>query len=160
MPGVSPAPPPARPEPPEYVPPEEILFQVRRLLAQARYWDAIQILESTLPGMQPRSQQHRGRLLLARAYSKNPNWLRRAEETLHELVREDSTNADAHFELGMIYKTSGFPTRAQAMFKRTLELRPGHKEASAELGLATDGSTPKSGTGLLKRLFKRGGKAS
>jgi len=149
---------PTRPAPAEYVPPEEILFQVRRLLAQAQYWDAIQILESTLPGMQPRSQQHRGRLLLARAYSKNPNWLRRAEETLHELVREDPTNADAHFELGMIYKTSGFPTRAQAMFKRTLELRPGHKEASAELGIPTDGGTPR--TGLLKRLFKRGGKAS
>ena len=149
---------PTRPPPAEYVPPEEILFQVRQLLAQARYWDAIQILESTLPGMEPRSQQHRGRLLLARAYSKNPNWLRRAEETLHELVREDPTNADAHFELGMIYKTSGFPTRAQAMFKRTLELRPGHKEASAELGIPTDGGTPR--TGLLKRLFKRGGKAS
>ncbi len=149
---------PTRPAPAEYVPPEEILFQVRRLLAQAQYWDAIQILESTLPGMEPRSQQHRGRLLLARAYSKNPNWLRRAEETLHELVREDPTNADAHFELGMIYKTSGFPTRAQAMFKRTLELRPGHKEASAELGIPTDGGTPR--TGLLKRLFKRGGKAS
>jgi hypothetical protein len=149
---------PTRPAPAEYVPPEEILFQVRRLLAQARYWDAIQILESTLPGMEPRSQQHRGRLLLARAYSKNPNWLRRAEETLHELVREDPTNADAHYELGMIYKTSGFPTRAQAMFKRTLELRPGHKDASAELGIPTDGGTPR--TGLLKRLFKRGGKAS
>ena len=146
---------PAAPEAPAaggYVPPEEILFQVRQLLAQARYWDAIQILESRLPGMEPRSQQHRGRLLLARAYSKNPNWLRRAEETLHQLVREDPTNADAHYELGMIYKTSGFPTRAQAMFKRTLELRPGHKEASAELGVPTETATPR--PGLLKRLFK------
>jgi curved DNA-binding protein CbpA len=156
VPGIAPSPPPARPAPPpEYVPPEEVLYQVRQLLAQARYWDAIQILESTLPGMEPRTQQHRGRLLLARAYSKNPNWLRRAEETLQQLVREDPTNADAHFELGMIYKTSGFPTRAQAMFRRTLELRPGHKEASAELGIPTDTGTPR--PGLLKRLFKRGG---
>lgn len=155
VPGIAPSPPPRPAPPPEYVPPEEILYQVRQLLAQARYWDAIQILESTLPGMEPRTQQHRGRLLLARAYSKNPNWLRRAEETLHQLVREDPTNADAHFELGMIYKTSGFPTRAQAMFRRTLELRPGHKEASAELGIPTDTGTPR--PGLLKRLFKRGG---
>jgi hypothetical protein len=153
-PGIAPAAPPPRPAPPpEYVPPEEVLYQVRQLLSQARYWDAIQILESTLPGMEPRTQQHRGRLLLAKAYSKNPNWLRRAEETLQQLVREDPTNADAHFELGMIYKTSGFPTRAQAMFKRTLELRPGHKEASAELGIPTDTGTPR--PGLLKRLFKR-----
>jgi len=155
VPGIAPSPPPRPAPPPEYVPPEEVLYQVRQLLAQARYWDAIQILESTLPGMEPRTQQHRGRLLLARAYSKNPNWLRRAEETLHQLVREDPTNADAHFELGMIYKTSGFPTRAQAMFRRTLELRPGHKEASAELGLPTDTGTKH--PGLLKRLFKRGG---
>jgi hypothetical protein len=41
------------------------------------------------------------------------------------------------------------------MFRRALELRPGHREASAQLGIqaaAPDGS----GGGLLKRLFKRG----
>jgi curved DNA-binding protein CbpA len=142
-------------EPGEYVPPEEILFRARRLLAQARYWDAIQVLESALPGMEPRSQQHRGRLLLARAYSKNPNWLRRAEEMLQELMREDPTNADVHFELGLLYQTGGFTARAHGMFRRALELRPGHKEASAQLGIqaaAPDGG----GGGLLKRLFKRG----
>ena len=88
--------------------------------------------------MEPRSQQHRGRLLLARAYSKNPNWLRRAEEMLQELMREDATNADVHYELGLVYKTGGFAARAQGMFRRALELRPGHKEAAAELGI-TDG---------------------
>jgi curved DNA-binding protein CbpA len=141
-------------EPGEYVPPEEILFKARRLLAQARYWDAIQVLESALPRMEPRSQQHRGRLLLARAYSKNPNWLRRAEEMLQELMREDPTSADVHYELGLVYKTGGFAARAQGMFRRTLELRPGHKEASAELGIAT--GEPEGGGGFLKRLFKRG----
>ncbi len=148
---------PAVSEPREYVPPEEILFRARRLLSQAQYWDAIQVLESALPGMEPRSQQHRGRLLLARAYSKNPNWLRRAEETLHELVREDPTNADAHFELGLIYKSSGFQARAHAMFRRALELRPGHREASAELGIPIEGDKGGAeGGGLFKRLFKRG----
>jgi curved DNA-binding protein CbpA len=140
----------------EYVPPEEILFRARRLLAQAQYWDAIQVLESALPGMEPRSQQHRGRLLLARAYSKNPNWLRRAEETLQQLMREDPTNADAHYELGLVYKTGGFQARAQTMFKRAVELRPGHKEASAELGISTEVPEKPSEGGLLKRLFKRG----
>jgi curved DNA-binding protein CbpA len=142
----------------DYVPPEEILFRARRLLLQARYWDAIQVLESALPAMEPRSQQHRGRLLLARAYAKNPNWLRRAEETLQELMKEDPTNADAYYELGLVYKTGGFPARAQAMFRRTLELRPGHKEASAELGLQAEGTAGSSSGngGLLRRLFKRG----
>jgi tetratricopeptide (TPR) repeat protein len=149
-----PPPPPAASEPGEYVPPEEILFRARRLLSQARYWDVIQMLESALPGMEPRSQQHRGRLLLARAYSKNPNWLRRAEEMLQELVREDPTNADVHFELGLLYKTGGFMARAQSMFRRALELRPGHKEASAQLGIQS--AAPDGGGGLFKRLFKRG----
>lgn len=148
---------PAYPSPddePAYVSPEEILQRARRLLAQARYWDAIQLLETTVHGMEPRRQQHRGRLLLARAYSKNPNWLRRAEEMLHELVREDPTNADTHYELGLVYKTGGFVARAQGMFRRALELRPGHKEAAAELGIQTE--DPSGGGGLLKRLFKRG----
>ena len=152
-----PAAPPAYPSPddePAYVSPEEILQRARRLLAQARYWDAIQLLETTVHGMEPRRQQHRGRLLLARAYSKNPNWLRRAEEMLHELVREDPTNADTHYELGLVYKTGGFVARAQGMFRRALELRPGHKEAAAELGIQTE--DPSGGGGLLKRLFKRG----
>jgi tetratricopeptide (TPR) repeat protein len=152
---ATPAPPPpsAPAERREYVPPEEILYRARLLLAQARYWDAIQVLESALPGMEPRSQQHRGRLLLARAYSKNPNWLRRAEETLHDLMREDPTNADAHYELGLVYKAGGFVARAQGMFRRAVELRPGHKGASAELGLQQPEA---GGGGLLKRLFKRG----
>jgi curved DNA-binding protein CbpA len=152
-----PAAPPAYPSPddePAYVSPEEILQRARRLLAQARYWDAIQLLETTVSAMEPRRQQHRGRLLLARAYSKNPNWLRRAEEMLQEMVREDPTNADTHYELGLVYKTGGFVARAQGMFRRALELRPGHKEAAAELGIQTE--DPSGGGGLLKRLFKRG----
>jgi curved DNA-binding protein CbpA len=151
--GPGAAPPGAPAQPPEYVPPEEILYRARQLLVQARYWEAIMVLESALPGMEPRSQQHRGRLLLARAYSKNPNWLRRAEETLHEVIREDPTNADAHYELGLVYKAGGFAARAQAMFRRAVELRPGHKGASAELGLQEPEA---GGGGLLKRLFKRG----
>jgi curved DNA-binding protein CbpA len=143
----------------EYVPPEEILFRARLLVKQARLWDAIQLLESALPAMEPRSLQHRGRLLLARAYSKNPHWLRRAEETLQELMREDPTNADAYYELGLVYKTGGFAARAQAMFKRALELRPGHKEAATELGVPQEDAGA-SGTGgaagLFKKLFGKG----
>jgi hypothetical protein len=146
----------AAPEAGEYVPPEEILFRARRLLSQARYWDVIQMLESALPGMEPRSQQHRGRLLLARAYSKNPNWLRRAEEMLQQVMREDPTNADVHYELGLLYQTGGFTARATGMFRRALDLRPGHKEASAQLGIQAATPDGSGGGGLLKRLFKRG----
>ena len=67
---------------------EETLLKAQLLLAQARYWDAIQVLETAIPQMEPGRHQIRGRILLARAYAKNPNWVRRAEETLHDVVRE------------------------------------------------------------------------
>ncbi len=143
----------APPEPPEpYVTAEETLHQAQLLLSQARYWDAIQVLEAAVPQMEPRRHQHRGRILLARAYAKNPNWVRRAEETLQNVVREDPVNVDAHYELGVLYKAGGLAARAQAMFRRVVELRPDHREAAAELG---PGDGP-GGGGLLKRLFGRG----
>jgi cytochrome c-type biogenesis protein CcmH/NrfG len=134
------------------VPPEETLYQARLLLSQARYWEAIQVLESAVPRMEPRRHQQKGRILLAKAYAKNPNWLRRAEEHLQEVVRQDPTNVEAHYELGRLYKRVGHAARAQAMFRRVVELRPEHREAAAELGF---GESP-SGSGLLRRLFGRG----
>jgi tetratricopeptide (TPR) repeat protein len=142
----------ARPEPELYFAPEDTLYKAQLLLAQERYWDAIQVLEATVPRMEPRRHQHRGRILLARAYAKNPNWVRRAEETLQNVVREDPVNVDAHYALGLLYKDTGLAARAQAMFRRVVELRPDHREAAAELG---PGEGP-GGGGLLKRLFGRG----
>jgi hypothetical protein len=152
----TPAPPRPQPPPPpnqggDYIPPEDILFKARLLLSQARYWEVIHVLEGTIPHMEERRHQHKGQILLARAYAKNPNWVRRAEETLQLVVREDPMSADAHYELGLLYKAGGLTARAQAMFRRVLELRPEHREAAAELG---PGDGP--GGGLLKRLFGRG----
>ncbi len=148
-PGPPPAASPAADEP--YVATEETLSKAQVLLAQARYWDAIQMLEAAVPQMEPRRAKHRGRILLAKAFAKNPNWVRRAEETLHDVVREDPANADAHYELGLIYKAGGLPARAQAMFRRVVELRPDHREAAAELA-----TVEAAGGGLLKRLFGKG----
>ena len=146
-PSAAPPPPAAEPVPAA----EETLSKAQVLLAQARYWDAIQMLEAAVPQMESRRAQHRGRILLARAFAKNPNWVRRAEETLHDVVREDPANADAHYELGLIYKAGGLPARAQAMFRRVVELRPDHREAAAELD-----APEAAGGGLLKRLFGKG----
>ena len=152
----APGAPPAAPPVADYVPPEEILLRARLLLSQARYWDAIQVLENTVPQMEPRRNQHKGRILLARAYAKNPKWVRRALQYLDEVVREDAANVEAHYELGLIYKQVGQLARAQAAFRRVVELKPDHREAAAELGLDAG---PGSG-GLLKRLFRGRGKAS
>jgi hypothetical protein len=155
-PGTPAAPLPPRPPPPprgtEYVPPEDTLFKARLLFSQARYWEVIHVLEDAVPLMEERRYQHKGQVLLARAYGKNPNWVRRAEETLQQVVREDPLHVEAHYELGLLYKAGGLAARAQAMFRRVLELRPEHREAAAELGPASE--TPSGG--LLKRLFGRG----
>jgi curved DNA-binding protein CbpA len=139
-------------DPAPYVMPEETLSRASLLLAQARYWDAIQILEASVPHMQPQRHQHRARILLARAYAKNPNWLRQAQDQLKEVVREDPDNADALYELGLVYKAGGLTSRAHSMSRRAIEARPDHREAAAELGAPQ----PARSRGLLKKLFKRG----
>ena len=142
----------AAPPEPDYVPPEQILLRARLLLSQARYWDVIQVLELAVPQMEPRRHQLKGRILLAKAYAKNPKWVRRALEYLDEVVREDATNVEAHYELGVLFKQVGQVARAQAAFRRVIELKPDHREAAAELGL--DAGPP--GGGLLKRILRRG----
>jgi curved DNA-binding protein CbpA len=132
--------------------PEDTLMLAQRLLRSQHYWDAIRVLEMALPRLQPQQNQSRGRILLARAYAHNPNWVRRAEETLQGLLREDPANADAHYELGRLYKGVGQVARAQALFKRAVQLRPDHSRAAAELG-GGSGSPPPGG--LLGRLFKK-----
>ena len=132
------------------------LRKAEQLLEESRFWDAIQILESAVPRLQPESRQHRGHLLLARAYARNPKWVRRAEKTLQRVVREDPTNAEAHYELGVLYKSGGLSARAQAMFRKAVELRPDYREAAAEI---VSEETPSSG-GFLRRLFKGGEKGA
>jgi tetratricopeptide (TPR) repeat protein len=142
--------------PATYVSPEQTLHQARELLGRARYWDAIQVLETAVPHIQPQRHQHRGRILLAQAYAHNPKWVHRAVETLQAVVSEDPANVDAHFELGRLYKEGGLTARSQAAFRRVLELRPGHKKATAEL----EAQERASGGGLLRRLFGGGDKSA
>jgi curved DNA-binding protein CbpA len=134
--------------------PDERLRQAQLLLGTGRYWDAIQMLETLMPQFDSQEHQHEARILLARAYSRNPKWVHRAVETLQEVLAEDPKNANAYYELGMVYKTGGLATRAEGMFQKALDANPRHKQALAEL--AAKEKEPASG-GLLRRLFGRGG---
>ena len=153
--------PPAAPPPP--IDPEAMVRAAEAQIRQAekhfekeKYWDAIQALEPAVPVVTGKLRQ-RARVLLARAYLKNPKWVKRAEETLRAVVHDDDKNVDGHFLLGRIYKEQGLKTRSQSMFRRALELKPDHEEAAAEL---TDPSAePESsggGGGFIRKLF--GGK--
>jgi Tfp pilus assembly protein PilF len=123
-------------------------------MQEEKYWDAIQLLEAALPSLQGKPKQ-RARLDLARAYTKNPNWIHQAEDTLHEVLREEPKNAEAYLALGHIYKAGGLRSRALGMFRKVAELKPDHEEAAA--ALAALGPEPEAAEpgGLLKKLFGR-----
>ena len=96
----------------------------------------------------------RAQVLLARAYMKNPNWGRRAEELLQRVVQENPDFADAYVALGHLYRASQLKSRAQAMYRKAVQAQPGHPEALAELA-ALDGEGPEGPT-LLKKFFSKG----
>jgi hypothetical protein len=141
---ATPPPPPAAPEPPpEPVDPalrqEELtqnaLADMKRaegLLREERYWEVIQLLEPALPALSGR-MLHRGRVLLAQALMRNPNWLKRAAEQLQMVIDADPRNGEACLLQGVVYKASGLNQRAAAMLRKSLELMPGNADAHREL---------------------------
>ena len=155
--------PPARPAPPQAVSleveapvdPQSILDAIReaqKLVREEKAWDAIQLLEP-LVGKAEGHSRFRAQVLLARAYTKNPKWMKRAEELLFRVVREAPEHAEAYVVLGHIYRAGDLPTRAVAMYRRALTLQPGHPEASEALLALDPDAAPRDP--LLKRLFGR-----
>ena len=49
------------------------------------------------------------------------------------LIHENPKLAEAYVTLGTIYRAAGLSSRAEAEFRRALELSPGHPQAAAEL---------------------------
>lgn len=136
---------------------EQALRQAEQHCAAEKYWDAIQALEGVLALAEGRSLS-RVRLLLAKAQLKNPRWVKRAEETLLDLVRDDPQHAEAHFLLAGIYVAGGLRARAASQYRKVLELKPDHEEAARRLDelAPTPGEAPPpedEGGGLLRKLF-------
>jgi len=128
-----------------------------RLLSSEMYWDAIQVLEPAVLRAVGKPRQE-GRVLLARAYMKNVNWLKQGEELLQEVMKEDPSHAEACLLLAQIYRDQGLKTRAAHMLRKAVELLPDNLEVRAELEKLTE-HEPETGaarSGLLKRLFTRG----
>jgi Tfp pilus assembly protein PilF len=138
---------------------EQAIRQAERSLAQEKYWDVIQAIEPHLAEAKGRLKT-RAQLVIAKAYLKNPNWVKRAEEELQKVVQAEPGNVDALLLLAGIYKAGGLKARAASMFRKVVEIKPDHEEAAAaltELG-ATDRETtplPPSGGSFLKKLFKK-----
>ena len=152
----APEPPAPPPDPAEELRKAETAVRLgEKLYEKEKYWDAIQALEPAVPVVQGRMKQ-RGRIALARCYLKNPMWAKRAEEELLAAAREDPKFIDAHFILGTIYKERGLNSRALAMFRKVLELKPDHEEALVIVASAPPPPPPpEEGGGLIKRLFNK-----
>ena len=122
-------------------------------------FDAIQLLEPAVERLSGK-QKLRGQTLLARGYSKNPKWLKRAEELLLVVTRAQPENAEAWALLGRIYAQREMKSRALAMYKKALELKPDNEEAFKFVAENGGADPPpgesEGGGGLLGRFFKKG----
>ena len=112
---------------------EHALAAAEQAFGEARYWDALQAVDSLLPQLQGR-QRRRAALLRARALAENPKWRKDAEDQLKAILAEEPGSADALFTLGQLYKAGGMDARATATFRKVLELKPRHAGALAALG--------------------------
>ena len=135
---------------------EEAIRKAARSVAAERYWEAIQLLEPAIGRVEGKVRQH-GRVLLAKAYMKNPNWVKQGEELLLAVLQDDPKHMEAYLLLGNLYKTGGLRSRAVSMFRKVLDLDPEHQEASAQLAeIVPDEPEPGPGGGLIKKIFGRG----
>ena len=122
-----------------------------RLIKEEKYWDAIQALEPALPFLEGPARL-KARVVLARAYLKNPNWIRQAESTLRDVLRERPDLAEAHVVLGQVYRATNLRSRALASYRKALELDPQNEEAHTEIAaLGPDEAPPPSS--LRSKLF-------
>jgi Protein kinase domain/DnaJ domain/Domain of unknown function (DUF4388)/Tetratricopeptide repeat len=108
--------------------PERVVQFAEALFQDAKYWDAIGQLEGVIPRLREpvRSQ---ARVLLARAYLKNPLWTKRAALVLQRAVEANPRHAEAYLLLGKIYSNAHLLARARAMYKKALELEPDNSRA-------------------------------
>jgi tetratricopeptide (TPR) repeat protein len=135
---------------------EEAVRRAARSVAEERNWEAIQLLETSVGRVDGPLKQE-ARVLLARAYSKNPNWVKQGEELLQTVIREDPQNVDAHFHLAAIYRAGSLKSRAQAMLRRVLELEPEHEDARLQLEAlgVEQPPLPSAEPSLFKKLLRR-----
>jgi curved DNA-binding protein CbpA len=102
----------------------------KRYYEEMSYFDAIQCLREAVRLDPTKASYHK---LLANALSKNPHWLKDAEEHLQKALEIDQFDIETYVGLGEIYDKSGMSTRSQRMYQRVLELDPNNEIAQEKL---------------------------
>jgi hypothetical protein len=155
----APAPPPEPvPSSPEKL--EEIVAAAEELVRDGQYWEAMPQLEAVLERTAG-ALRVRARMALARASAKYPERLRQAEAHLQEVLREDPAVLDdavrlaASLLLGDIYRASGLPVRAAAMYRKALAIQPQNRHAARELARLEGPAPPAPVGGKLLGILKK-----
>jgi curved DNA-binding protein CbpA len=134
--------------------PERILEVAERLFEDEEYWEAIQQLEPMIRRAEEPTRA-RARMLLARAYMKNPQWRKRAEAVLQSMLDDDPRDIAACMVLANLYRDANLPARARALYRKVLDIQPRHALASKALAAlepqAEEAQAPSGLTGLFKR---------
>jgi tetratricopeptide (TPR) repeat protein len=135
----------------------ETLYKADKAFGAEKYWDAIQLAEGCISSAEGKHLS-RARILLAKSFMKNPNWVRRAEEQLQLTLEKEPRNVEANYILANIYKAGGLKSRAISLLRRVIELKPDYEEAGAQLDAllaSQDPEGPPPNEGFLKKFFGR-----
>jgi hypothetical protein len=167
--GIAPPPPPEPPVPVRAAPSrpapvpvmtmedevaEETLAKAQREMAENRPAEAARVLESVVELVEGKLRR-RVRRLLAEALLADPRSEKRGESQLHILVAETPDDVEAYFLLGKVYRGRGLRSRADAMFRRVLDLQSGHAGATAALAAQPGEGAKPAPPGFLGRLLRR-----
>jgi tetratricopeptide (TPR) repeat protein len=150
-----------RPQPPPPDPDSEArqaelqVGEAERLVGEGKFWDAIQLLEELMPRI-PERIGRRARFALARAYRRNPKWVKAAEDLLLGIVQAEPTAVEPLVELANLYEEKGLKSRAAAMYRKVIEVDPAHGEACAGVKRLEPEAAAKAGfTGKFKKILTR-----
>ena len=111
---------------------EEALRSAEASIASREIEEAVSVLHDVLSQAND-GQRRRIRLVLARAYVKEPRWQRYGLGLLNEMLAAKPDDADALATLGVLYHREGLLARAEATLVKALSADPGHVEARLHL---------------------------
>jgi curved DNA-binding protein CbpA len=110
--------------------PENLFKKGAADLKRGNFPSAAAYLEEAI-SIKPDNAQYLNYLSLA--YSKIPEKMKEAEETLHRAIKLEPFNADLYANLGLIYLKSGLGKKAQSCFQKALKIDPQHDRATKGL---------------------------
>jgi len=155
-------PPPAPTAPPgpltstvdERLRPDRILEAAEALFADGQYWEAIRQLEPMIPRAEEPTRAQ-ARMLLARAYLRNPMWKKRAEGVLQSVLQDNPQDVAACLALAELYRDANLPARARSLYRKVLDIQPGRTEAVRALAALDQQEERAPATSGLAGLLKR-----